>query len=259
MVLTNLNQKGGVGKTTNTIHIGSYLAMLGKKVLLIDADPQCDLSEGTGVKDVEYNVVDFLKGNTKEAHSNFKLKQRAKGFFVLPGSGEFIASQFNRNALKKAIENPNQNLREFFDYIFIDVPPEGINKNHVVPAEMALCASDWFLTTIKPDRYSVKNLNSFLAKVFDLRDHYNSDLQFAGIYFSDVLVTKNIFKKYYDLVDKNANGLLFKTFIRQDSEIEKSADKGKTIFQYNPNCRAAWDYKKLTDELLIKLKHGEER
>jgi len=256
MVLTNLNQKGGVGKTTNTIHIGSCLAMQGKQVLLIDADPQCDLTEGTGVKNVEYNIVDFLKGSTKEAHKNFKLKQRASGFMVLPGSKDFIASTYNRNALKKALENPQMNFREHFDYIFIDVPPEGINTNHVVPSEMALFASDWFLTTIKPDRYSVKNLDSFLEKVFTLRDDHNKDLQFAGIYFSDVLVTKSIFQKYYKLVEDNAKGLLFKNYIRRDAEIEKSADQGKTIFQYNPNCRSAWDYKKLTEELLIKIADG---
>lgn len=258
MILTNLNQKGGVGKTTNTIHIGSYLAMRGYKVLLIDADPQCDLSEGTGVKDVEYSIIGFLEGSDRAAHQNFKLKQRAKGFFVLPGSEKFVASQYNRNTLKKALKNPQQNLKQYFDFILIDVPPEGINHNHVVPAEMALCASDWFLTTLKPDRYSVKNLNTFLAKVFELRDYYNKGLQFAGMYFSDVLVTKSIFEKYYKLVEKNANGLLFKTFIRRDAEVEKSADSGKTIFQYNPNCRAAWDFKKLSDELLNKIGYGEE-
>ncbi len=259
MVLTNLNQKGGVGKTTNTIHLGADLAMRGYKVLLIDADPQCDLSEGTGVRDVAYSIIDFLRGSDKKAHQNFTLKQRAQGFFVLPGNREFIASEYRRNMLKKALENPQQNLKAYFDFIFIDVPPEGINKNHVVPAEMALCASDWFLTTLKPDRYSVKNLDTFLAKVFDLRDHHNKDLKFAGIYFSDVLVTKSIFDKYYKIVEKDANGLLFNTFIRRDAEVDKSADTGKTIFQYNPNCRAAWDFKKLTDELLTKIDYGKEQ
>lgn len=256
MILTNLNQKGGVGKTTNTIHIGASLAMKGHKVLLIDADPQSDLSKGTGVDmgNITYTVLDLLNGSYTEKHSNFSIVQTAGNFNILPGHGDFDANLFKRYDLKKALSNPKQNLNAYYDFIFIDVPPNGIAKSHVVPAELALCASDVFITTIRPDRYSVENLNTFLGKVFSLKANYNHELKYGGIYFSDVLVTKSIWKKYYQDVKETAADMLFKTFIRQDAQVEKCADQGETIFQFQPNCRAAWDYKKLSEELLEKTK-----
>jgi len=255
MVLTNLNQKGGVGKTTNTIHIGASLSMKGFKVLLIDGDPQCDLSTGTGVDldNAEYTVLELLNGSQTSRHEDFSIIVTSDNFHILPGNPDFDSNLFDRYALKKAINNPNQNLNELYDFIFIDVPPNGISASHIVPAELALCASDFFITTIRPDRYSVENLNRFLGKVFDLQENYNHSLKFGGIYFSDVLVTKSIFKKYYRDVEETAGNMLYKTYIRQDAEVEKCADLGETIFQFQPNCRAALDYKELSDEFLKKI------
>ena len=104
--------------------------------------------------------------------------------------------------------------------------------------------------------FSVKNLDRFLAKVFKLREKHNPKLTFAGICISDVMENKNIFKKYYGILKEKSGDLLFDTYIRRDAEIEKSADDGETIFQFNPSCRAAEDYKNLTEELLKKLENN---
>lgn len=252
MILTNLNQKGGVGKTTNTIHIGACLAMQGNSVLLIDADPQCDLTYATNIEEEinTYDIVDFLDNNTKE----FKLQQRADNFFILPGNVDFDASNYDRYALRDAIKD-DKGLYAFFDFIFIDVPPEGIKEKYIVPAELALCASDYFITTIQPESFSIKNLDKFLVKVFSLREKHNETLKFAGIYFSMVLVTEKLWKHFKQIVEKNAGDNLLNSFIRRDAELRKTTKLKKTIFQFNPNCRAAWDYKKLTEELLKKVSY----
>ncbi|MFJ1491663.1 ParA family protein [Capnocytophaga canis] len=253
MIIVNLNKKGGVGKTTNTIHIASYLASKKKKVLLIDADNQCDLSWSNGVADCDavFNIVDFLSDNS-EKEADFKISQ--ENLYLLPGSQNFEASLYDRFALQKKIKQ--YNIHSFFDFVFIDVPPAGINSYVVTPAEMALCASDAFLCTIKADMYSVNNLNSFLGNVFKLQDKYDLGLKFLGVYFSDVNEHKIIFKKFRDMIEEQAGDVLLKTYIRSDAEVEKAAVVGQTIFQFNPSCRAAQDYKDLTNEILKKIKNN---
>ncbi|MCG8765873.1 AAA family ATPase, partial [Tenacibaculum finnmarkense] len=75
------NQKGGVAKTINTLHLGSALAQKGYSVLLIDSDPQCDLTHSLGIKEVTYNIIDFL-----ENKPNMNFREKAENFFILPGA-----------------------------------------------------------------------------------------------------------------------------------------------------------------------------
>lgn len=249
MIITNLNQKGGVGKTTNTVHVASYYAILGKKVLLIDADNQCDLTSSFGLinNEIGYTILDFLNDESKE----LDLLSTQENLYVLPGDPNFEPSLYKREKLKSKIESY---FNDFFDFIFIDVPPTGINKYNVTSAELALYASNYFICTIKPDMFSVKNLDSFLGKVFDFRDTYNPKLDFLGVYFSDVNPQKVLFKQFKEMVEEQGNGILMNSFIRSDAEVEKASASGETIFQFNPNCRASKDFKKLGDEILIKIK-----
>lgn len=249
-IITNLNQKGGVGKTTNTVHIASYYAKKGLKVLLVDADNQCDLTSSFGLinDEIEYTILDFFN-SSKE----LSLESRQENLWVLPGDPDFEPSLYKRNLLKDKIQ---RYFNDFFDYIFIDVPPTGINKHNVTSAELALYTSDYFLCTIRADMFSVKNLNSFLGKLDSFKNEYNSKLEALGVYFSDVNPQKTLFKEFRGILQENAGELLFDSFIRSDAEVEKASALGETIFQYNPNCRASKDYTRLGDEILERIKNN---
>lgn len=238
------NKKGGVGKTTNTLHLGARLAQLKKRVLLIDFDPQCDLTHGAGINEYDYDIMDFITDS-----SALSPIQKSDNLYVLPGNDQLIASKLNKNALKAALKP----YSEHFDYVLIDTPPASINDEELTNSEIALAASDFFLIAMEPKAYSVKNANSFLGSVNNKIAKYNTDLKFVGFLFSNVLVTKKNIRVWSNFMNEKTEDLLFKSFIRTDSQVEEAVDQGLTIFQYNPNCRASLDYVSFTREFLKKV------
>ena len=251
MIIVNLNRKGGVGKTTNTIHIASVLASKGAKVLLVDADNQCDLSGGCNVRDEKlkttYNIVDFLEGNPNGKEET--IINVGDNLYLLAGAQEFDAQKYKRNAFKKALEP----LKEAFDFIFIDVPPAGIIATSVTSAELALFACDYYMCTLYPDYFSSKNLNEFLDSVEELKEKNKLNLQLIGAYFSNVNPQTTIYKNLVETMNKYAKEIFFESYIRRSENVVKASWEGKTIFQYDPNCTVAQDYHNLTKEMLKKL------
>ena len=191
-----------------------------------------------------YTVLHFLNGT-----DGLKLKQRANHFFVLPCDTNFVASRFSRFHLRKCLAS----LRTHFDFIFIDSHPASINDHYVTGMELSLCASDRFIIPLLAKKYAVDNADVFLGRVFSFSKKYNKKLLFLGFFFSSVLTTSKKIVRYSNLLHSLSGTLLFETFIRIDIEIENAILEGKTIFQFNPNCRAAEDYRKLTHEFLKKL------
>lgn len=251
MIIVNLNRKGGVGKTTNTIHISSVLATMGHKVLLVDADNQCDLSGGCKVRGEElekiYNIVDFLEDNPEDKEEI--LTEVEKNMFLLAGSKYFDAQKYERTALKDALEP----LKEAFDFIFIDVPPAGIIATSITPAELALFASDYYMCTIYADYFSSKNLNDFLESVDNLTAKNKLKLEFIGAYFSNINPQTTMYKNLNDLMTSQAEEVFFKSYIRRSEQVVKASWEGQTIFQFNPNCDVAQDYENLTKEMLERI------
>lgn len=245
MVLVNVNHKGGVGKTTNTIHIGAELNNRGKKVLLIDADNQCDLTAGVGIEDTGYSIVDFLQ---KKDNLNFGAIK--ENFHLLQGNPNFSSAKFNRMELKKSIEAFG--IDAFYDYILIDVPPTGVNPDYTSPAELALCSTHWVIIPLNADMFSIKNVNNFVGKILELRK-YNPDLKLLGLYFSNVLTTTNVFWDYYKILQEEQAQSMFKTYIRRDIEIVKASIEGKTIFEYNEKSRGAEDFRSFVSEIEAKI------
>lgn len=244
MILTLYNEKGGVGKTTNTIHIGAALATMNKTVLLVDLDTQCDLTTGCGITNPTYTVKNLLDGT-----GTVKLRSRSDNFTILAGDPEVIGNDYKSDALRNSLEA----WKAHFDYILIDCPPQTLNTQIVTLPELALTACDSFIIPLEAAAYAVTNSEKVLRKVVDIIKPKNPNLKFSGFVFGKILSTAtNRNGIYMDMMSEKAPGSIFKTYIRTDTEVENAIMEGKTIFQHRPNCRAAMDFISLTNEIIEK-------
>lgn len=254
-VISIITQKGGVGKTTTAIHIGATLAQKkGCNVLLIDFDSQKNLSMGYGIQDdYPYTIKNFLD-NTGE----FRLKhQVSTNVYIMAGDALLEEEEnYTRTTLRDNIENLLEQMP--FDYVIIDCPPRPLMKKLTL-GEMALCASDYVISPIEAEQYSFAGIDNLLPSFLKIKEKYNPKLEFLGFFFNKVLTNTVNFRKYSEMIkqEQDASDYFFKTFIRQDVNIEKAKQEGKNIFQVNEKSRAAEDYKNLVKELKLKIKKYE--
>ncbi len=249
--LSIITQKGGVGKTTSTIHIGGALANLGYKVLLIDFDTQMNLSLGNNIEDSEYTIYQFLTSNAKPVYSVRGEDNRIK---IIAGSDELKEKKLNKNSLEKAINR----IKNDFDFILIDCPPKPIN-DELTFGEIAVTASDYVLSPIKSDKYSIKGISSFIRSLNGLKYRSAVRAELLGFFFNEVEPKTVHFNNYYSLLkDSPASSLLMDNYIRKDVNIKNAMDEGKTIFEIKPFGRAARDFKDLTNEILTKIENNEQ-
>lgn len=253
-VISIITQKGGVGKTTTAIHVGAALAQRGVSVLLIDFDSQKNLSMGYGIEDdYPYTVRNFLD-NT----GDFRLKHHgSSNVYILAGDALLEEEEnYTRETLKKNLSNLLEQMP--FNYVLIDCPPRPLMKKLTL-GEMALCASDYVMSPIEAEQYSFAGIDNLLPAFMNIKENHNLELEFLGFFFNKVLTNTVNFRKYSEMIkqEKDANDYFFKTFIRQDMNIEKAKQEGKNIFQINMGSRAAEDYKNLVKEIKFKIKKHE--
>lgn len=250
IVISVITQKGGVGKTTSAIHLGGALAEAGHKVLLIDFDTQINLSIGYGIEDYESNVETFLAGDKDPA-----LTRRGKEglVHVLAGSKNIKEKKLSRNSLRKAISG----LKQDFEFILIDCPPKPINEE-LSFGEIAVCASDFVVSPILADNYSLAGIGTLISSVNHLKQSEGLSVEMLGFFFNMAEERTNDFKEYYGaLKQSKASHYLLQNFIRKDVNIKNAMKKGTTIFDIKPYGRASQDMRKLTKEILEKIKTHE--
>lgn len=251
IVLSIITQKGGVGKTTTTIHVGAALAQKkGINVLLIDFDSQKNLSLGYGIKeDFPYTVKNFLD-NTGE----FRLKHQGSTNLYIMAGDELLEEEdnYDRFILKRNLDNLLGQMP--FDYVLIDCPPRPLMKK-ITLGEIALCASDYIISPIEAEQYSFAGVDNLIPSFLNIKENYNPKLNFLGFFFNKVLTNTVNFRNYSEMIKNNeASDYFFKSFIRQDMIVERAKQEGKNIFQINPNSRAGLDYKDLVKEIKSKIK-----
>ena len=248
-IISVANQKGGVGKTTTTINLSTFLAKKGKKVLLIDADPQGNATSGLGAeKEVEYSTYDVLVGETEI--QEVVEKTIIKNLYICPSNinlagaeVELVSMMSREQRLKEKVEE----IKEKFDYILIDCPPSlGLITLN------AFTASDSVLIPVQCEYYALEGLGQLLNTVNLVKKHLNKNLQIEGALLTMYDIRTNLSNQVVKEVKKYFEDKVYKTVIPRNVRLSEAPSYGMPITEYDPRSKGAKSYEKFTKEFLKK-------
>jgi chromosome partitioning protein len=239
-----VNHKGGVGKTTTTLHLGRALSLLKKKVLLIDCDPQANLSQSLKIEEPDKEIYHTLC--EKEPLPILKVKEN---FHIVPASLDLSTAELKLMSDLNGYFKLRDSLAEVkskYDYILIDCPPSlGVLTIN------ALIASSELMIIIQSQYLAIKGLQNIMDLIDELRKNLNPNLKVAGLLLTQVnrtIVSKNI----VETINENYKENVFETTIRQNVALVEASTMGQDIFEYAPDSMAAEDYGNLAKELIKK-------
>jgi chromosome partitioning protein len=247
-VIAIANQKGGVGKTTTTVNLSACLATLGKKVLLIDIDPQGNASSGVGVKkgELESCIYDVLIDN--EDIKAVIQQSKVENLHVLPatislaGAEIELVSTISRELrLKNALEG----VRERYDYIIIDCPPSlGLLTIN------ALTAADSIIIPVQCEYYALEGLSQLLSTIRLVQKHLNKNLMIDGVLLTMLDARTNLGIQVIEEVKKYFQDKVYKTVVPRNVRLSEAPSHGEPIITYDAKSRGAEVYLELAREVI---------
>ena len=257
-VISIANQKGGVGKTTTAVNLSTILAKKGKKVMLIDADPQGNASSGLGLeKEVEYSLYDVLINDVdiKETlqDSCMKTLKVCPSNMDLAGAEVELVSQMSREQrLKEKVDA----IKDEFDYIIIDCPPSlGLITLN------AFTASNSVLIPVQCEYYALEGLGQLLNTINLVKKHLNKGLEIEGAVLTMYDMRTNLSNQVVKEVKRYFEDRVYKTVIPRNIKLSEAPSFGMPITLYDAKSKGARAYEKLAREVLEndkKRKNSEE-
>ena len=241
------NHKGGVGKTCSVCNIGAGFARKGKKVLMIDLDPQANLSLCYGIKEPQYGIYEVLCGNAKVLDVIYTIIDNLD---IIPSSLDLAGAEIELSSeagreviLKEVIES----ITDKYDYIFIDCSPSiGLLTTN------ALTASDEVIIPLQAQYLSLRGIEKLTDIIGKIKKRLNRQLKIGGVFITQFDSRKILNRDIATAIDDYFNGTIFKTRIRDNVSLAEAPGQGVDIFRYNSKCYGAIDYDQLCDEMLAR-------
>ncbi|MBR0367306.1 MAG: ParA family protein [Clostridia bacterium] len=246
-IIAVTNQKGGVGKTTTAVNLSALVAEAGKRVLLVDIDPQGNATSGLGKSDTDSNTVyEVLLGEA--AAKDAIVPTGFGGLDLMPTSIELAGAEIElvsvdkrEGLLKKALED----IRHDYDYIFIDCPP-----SLSLLTLNALTAADSVLIPIQCEYYALEGVGQLVNTVKLIRMKLNPDLKVEGILLTMFDARTNLCAQVVQEVRSHFRDEAFDTMIPRNVRLSEAPSYGMPIHLYDPRCAGTQAYRALAAELI---------
>ena len=253
-VISLVNQKGGVGKTTTSINLSASLAVLGKKVLLVDLDPQGNTTTGVGINkgEIERSMYEVLIGACKITEATIKTKY--KNLYVVPSTinlaglvNEFIEKSRTEKGFKEGeqLKNSLVDIRESFDYIILDCPPslDIITKN-------ALCASNSVIIPVQCEFFALEGITQLLRSIMLAQKTLNPTLDIEGVLLTMLDSRTNLGFEVVEDIRSFFKEKVYNTIIPRLVRLTEAPSHGEPIVAYDPKSRGSEAYINLAKEVI---------
>ncbi len=243
------NQKGGVGKTTTNINLGACLALKGKKVLMLDIDPQGNTTSGIGIqkKNLDYTVYDLLVEDDFDTELAI-LQTSVDGLDIIPASVDLAGAEIElvqiegrERRLKKSIDK----VRDRYDYIFIDCPPSlGLLTIN------SLTAVESVLIPIQCEFYALEGVSQLVSTIDLVKKSLNKDLEIEGVILSMFDGRTNLSVQVVQEVKRYFGSKVYSTVIPRNIRLAEAPSYGMAITEYDPKSKGAEAYLEFAEEFL---------
>lgn len=243
------NQKGGVGKTTTNINLSACLAMKGKKILVVDIDPQGNTTSGIGIKKgtLKNTVYDVIVNENYNVNKAIK-KTKTENLDIIPASVDLAGAEIelvNIEGREKRLKKALDTIKEDYDYVFIDCPPSlGLLTIN------SLTAVDSVLIPIQCEFYALEGVSQLISTIELVKKNMNPDLEIEGVIMSMFDGRTNLSIQVVQEVKKYFGDKVFRTIIPRNVRLAEAPSYGMPIMKYDPKSKGAKAYQEFAVEFL---------
>ena len=251
-IISLANQKGGVGKTTTAINLAASLATLGKKVLLVDADPQANASSGLGIdiRTLDLTIYECLIDNVPSAQAIHPTE--VENLFILPSHIDLVGAEIemlNMESRERVMQKLLAPLKPLYDYILIDCSPSlGLITVN------SLTASDSVIIPVQCEYFALEGISKLLNTIKIIKSKLNTTLEIEGFLLTMYDNRLRLANQVYAEVKKHFQGMVFEAVITRNVRLSEAPSHGKPVLLYDPESKGSSNYMELAKELIAKKK-----